>query len=131
MERFDIQFRAGRTVPGPQGRYFLLWPPKAGYFDARQFAQDALVSAPANALLLADPILAAPVEYLQAVEGWRPDIVVRFCCWSIDDELRANLGRPIALADVDPSIYPMERLREDYNIAPSGPIFVLSARGVQ
>jgi hypothetical protein len=127
MQRFDWQYRPGRYVPGPQGRYFLLWPPKRGYYDARVFAESALDSAPQDALLLADPILATPIQYLQSVEGRRPDVEVRYCCWTIEDELSADPGRPVVLADDDAAIYPIDRLRTEFEIVPQGPLFLLVA----
>ena len=39
---------------------------------------------------------------------------------------RPNTNRPIALADDDPGIYPIERLQRDYRIIPQEPIFVLA-----
>lgn len=127
MAHLGLAFRNGRPAPGPNSRYLLLWPPKAGYTDARIYAEAALASAPAGALLLADPILAAPLLYLQRTENTRPDVAVRYCCWDIDAVLQANTDRPIALADDDPTIYPIDRLRRDYRIDSQKPIFVLAA----
>ena len=125
MAYLGITFRQGRPAPGPNSRYLLLWPPKAGYTDARSYAEAALASAPAGALLLADPILAAPIQYLQRTENNRPDVTVRYCCWEIDAVLHAQMNRPIALADDDPDIYPIDHLQRDYRIVPQKPIFVL------
>ncbi|MGQ9765874.1 MAG: protein O-mannosyl-transferase family [Anaerolineae bacterium] len=125
MEQLGISFREGRYVPGPNSRYFILWPPKNGYYDARNYAEAALASAPANALLLADPVLATPMVYLQQVEGLRQDVTVRFCCWDIDQVLREEAERPLALADNWPEIYPIDRLQHDYRLSASGPIYVL------
>ena len=127
MAHLGLTFRQGRPAPGPNSRYLLLWPPKAGYTDARRYAEAALASAPADALLLADPSLAAPIQYLQRTENKRPDVTVRYCCWEIDAVLHAHTNRPIALADDDPSIYPMDRLQRDYRIVPQKPLFVLAA----
>ena len=127
MAHLGLTFRQGRPAPGPNSRYLLLWPPKAGYTDARSYAEAALASAPAGALLLADPSLAAPIQYLQRTENKRPDVTVRYCCWEIDAVLHAQTNRPIALADDDPSIYPMDRLQRDYRIVPQKPLFVLAA----
>ncbi len=128
MEQTGISFREGRYVPGPNSRYFVLWPPKNGYYDARNYAEAALSNAPANALLLADPLLATPVVYLQQVEGLRQDVTVRFCCWDIAQVLSEANGRPLALADVSPEIYPVDKLQLDYQLTVSGPIYVLTPR---
>lgn len=129
MGRFEIQFRDARYVPGPNSRYFLLWPPKANYYDARDYAEAALTSAPADALLLAEPMLASPMQFLQQAESLRPDVLVRFCCWDIEQTLAAESGRSIAIADVAPSIYPIDRLQREYEVVPHGPIYLLMLPG--
>ena len=120
------QSRDARRVPGPNGLYWLLWPPKANYFDARNYAEAALARAPVNAVLLADPVLASPMQYLQRIENVRPDVLIRFCCWDIEEILISRTGRPIVLADVSPTIYPIERLLKDYEIEPASPIYLLT-----
>ncbi|MFO7631547.1 MAG: DUF2723 domain-containing protein [Caldilinea sp.] len=126
MQESGFSFREGRYVPGPNSRYFVLWPPKVGYYDARVYAEAALSSAPANALFLADPLLATPMIYLQQVEGLRGDVTVRFCCWDMDEALATNMQRPLVLADVTPEIYPMIRLERDFFITQVGPIYMLT-----
>jgi hypothetical protein len=122
--RLGVQ-REARYVPGPNSRYFVLWPPKTNYYDARTFAESALNSAPPDALLLADPTLASPMFFLQQVERLRPDIRVRFCCWDIEQALTAGAGRPIALADNATAIYPIDQLQREYDIIPHGSIYLL------
>ncbi len=124
ISRSGVQ-RDARYVPGPNSRYFVLWPPKTNYYDARTFAESALNSAPPDALLLADPTLASPMLFLQQVERLRPDIRVRFCCWDIEQALAAETGRPVALADNVAAIYPIDRLQREYNILPHGSIYLL------
>ena len=118
-------------VPGPGARYFLLWPPKNGYDDTRVYAEAALTAAPQDSLILADPILAAPMMFLQRVEGDRPDVKVAYCCWDIDAVLADNVARPVALADLAPDIYPVERLRQTYDIQEKNPIYLLTPRLAQ
>ncbi len=125
MQQMGWQVREGRQVPGPNSRYFLLWPPKAGYFDARNYAEAALASAPDQALLLADPSLAAPIRFLQRTENTRSDVTVRFCCWDIESVLAENSQRPIALADSAAEIYPISRLQTEYQIIALAPIYLL------
>jgi hypothetical protein len=117
-----------RRVPGPNSRYWLLWPSKANYFDARNYASAALGRAPVNALLLADPVLASPMQYLQRVEGIRSDVSIRFCCWDLEQTLASETERPIALADIWPTIYPVERFSREYEIVPESPIYLLVPR---
>ena len=120
-----LTFRDTRRVPGPRAKTFFFWPPKSGYVDARVYAEEALEAAPREALVLADPILSSPLRFLQVVEGRRPDVTVRYCCWDIDEALAEATGRPVALADVAPGVYPIDRLREEYRIRQAGPIYVL------
>lgn len=126
VSRLDTQRQDVRYVPGPNSRYFVLWPPKTNYYDARAFAESALNDAPPDALLLADPMLASPMLFLQQVERVRPDVRVRFCCWDIEQALAAGAGRPIALADNAASVYPIDRLQQEYDIAPHGVIYLLT-----
>ncbi len=120
-----ITFRDTRHVPGPQGRYFFLWPSLAGYIDARVYAERTLEQAPPGALLLADPILASPLRFLQFVEGMRQDVDVRYCCWDIEAVLSSQPDRPIVLADIDERIYPMDWLQEEYRIALLESVYLL------
>ncbi|MEA3377703.1 MAG: DUF2723 domain-containing protein [Chloroflexota bacterium] len=119
-------FRDTRRVPGGGSKYFFLWPPKMGYQDARIYAEEALEAAPQNCVILADPILRPPLQFLQVVGGKRPDVTLRYCCWDIDDALAEAEGRPVALADVAPEVYPVEHLRNEYDIRPQGPIYLLT-----
>ncbi len=126
MAHFGLEFREGRKVPGAGSRYFLLWPPKTGYYDTRIYAEAALASAPVGALLLADPVLATPMQYLQGAENVRTDVTVRFCCWDMESALTDNTGRPIALADLAPEVYPVSQLRGKYDIVMRPPIYLLT-----
>jgi hypothetical protein len=120
-----ITFRDSRHVPGPKGKYFFLWPPKAGYDDPRVYAEKTLDILPLNAVLLTDPILANTLLFLQKVEGVRTDVTVRYCCWDIETVLEEAGERPLALADAAPEIYPIEQLSEEYEIKPLGSVYLL------
>jgi hypothetical protein len=123
-----ITIRDARRVPGPNSSYFFLWPPKAGYDDARAFAIAALDAAPDRAVLLADPTLASPMQFLQEVEGVRPDVTVRYCCWDIEGALAEAGDRPVALGDLATEIYPVAWLEEHFQISRRGPIYLLEKR---
>ena len=123
-----ITIRDARRVPGPNSSYFFLWPAKAGYDDARAFAIAALDAAPDRAVLLADPTLASPMQFLQEVEGLRPDVTVRYCCWDIEGALAEAGERPVALGDLAAEIYPVAWLEQEYQLSPRGPIHVLEKR---
>jgi hypothetical protein len=128
MEEFGIRFRDDRRVPGPNGRYFLLWPPKNGYYDARVFAEGALAAVQPNGIMLADPILAAPMRFLQQMEGVRLDVSVHDCCQDAPEVLATSGERSVALADVTPDIYPIALLQQEYEIVPAPPIYMLTRR---
>lgn len=123
-----FSFRDTRHVPGPEGRYFFLWPAKTGYTDPRNYAEAVLRQAPAGAVLLADPILASPVRFLQVVEGVRDDVEVYYCCWDIEHILAAREGRPFLLADTAPEIYPLAWLQERFIIEQRKPIYFLNKK---
>lgn len=120
-----ITFRDNRHVPGPKGKYFFLWPPKNGYYDPRLYAEAVLDTAPKGTFLLAEPVLASPIRFLQVVEGRRPDVILHYCCWDIQSVLAQAEGRPIAIADVYPDVYPMDWIRQHYQVIPFGPIYIL------
>ena len=124
-----ITIRDAQRVPGPNSSYFFLWPPKAGYYDARAFAVAALNAAPDHALLLADPTLASPIQFLQEVERVRPDVTVRYCCWDIEEALAEAEGRPIAFATLDPPPRFIARLQQQHQIRSQEPIYLLEKQG--
>lgn len=123
-----ITFRDTRHVPGKMGAYFFLWPPKVWYNDSRNFALNVLYSAPSNALILADPVLYSPVAFVRDVEGLRADVRLRFCCWDIDAALREAGGRPVALVDLTPEIYPVAWLQAHYRLVSCGMLTCLAPR---
>ena len=125
MVERGLTFRDTRHVPGPGGKYFFLWPPKSGYYDPRRYAEAVLDVTPERAILLADPILASPIRFLQVVERRRPDITLRYCCWDIQSVLAEVKGQTVAIADIYPGIYPVDWLRQNYAIIPQGPIYIL------
>lgn len=128
MQKANFTFRKGRYVPGPNSRYFVLWPPKSGYYDARDYAEAVLARMPQNGVLLADPILATPIVFLQNVEGLRRDVSVLYCCWEIESIIQAHREQPLALADIYPEIYPVSRLTKDFIILSDGPIYKLTPK---
>lgn len=120
-----ITFRDSRHVPGPGGKYFFLWPPKNGYYDPRLYAEAVLNAVPEGTFFLAEPALVSPIRFLQVVEGRRPDVTLRYCCWDIQSALTGAKGRPVAIADVYPGVYPVEWIRQYYRVIPYGPVYLL------
>jgi len=123
-----LSFRSTWHVPGPKGDLFFLWPSKAGYWDPRVYAETALEAMPPNGLLLSDYILAPPLYFVQEVEGMRPDVTVRHRGWGFDTVLQEARVRPVALADVNPQVYPVEEIRKSFDMVRRGPIYLLVAR---
>ncbi|MBC7223609.1 MAG: DUF2723 domain-containing protein, partial [Anaerolineae bacterium] len=120
-----------RQVPGRDPWRFFLWPPKAGTWGARTYGEAALGQAAPGALILADWTLQAPLEYLQDVEGMRPDVAV-VGTGDLDVPQAAFLRqacrtRPCYLADVHP-YYDLAAIGEDFAWVPEGVLYRLVPR---
>jgi hypothetical protein len=121
-----ITFREARHVPGPNSRYYFLWPPKTGYTDTRQYAEETMASLPADAVLYADHVLIAPLIFLQRVEGIRPDVTLEVCCGEgLVADVEGGSERPLAIADVTPGIYPIQWLQKSHDIVPQGSVYLV------
>jgi hypothetical protein len=93
--------------------------------STRTYARALLSAAPPNALILAAWHWTSPLQYLQRVEGLRPDIEVRYVFphgvslaqnWA--DEISANLARrPVVVT----SFYEPEYAALPYRFMPLGP----------
>ena len=123
-----ISVRDTHWVPGRNAKYFFLWPPKNGYDDPRVFAEDALKETPPGALLLVDHILAAPIVFLQATEGVRPDVSIEYCCGDLQATLATHDKQTVALAVVNPERQLTDRIRRDYRVENRGPILLFYRR---
>jgi hypothetical protein len=118
-----------RNLPGRQASSFFLWPPKRGYHGARQFAEAALDVLPANALLVSDWTITAPLHYLQDVEGQRRDVLLVQVDSSVMQTVRENTGRrPLFLANADPRYYPMDEIEQLFQVQAVGSMFALVPR---
>jgi len=120
-----FSFRDGVRVPGPAGKTFFLWPAKNGYTDPREYAEEVLRVAPPDAVVLAEPILASPLRFLQYVEGVRQDVEVRYCCWEIEQLLAEGGTRPFAAAVMDVNVYAADWL-QNHAVQPLGNIWLIS-----
>lgn len=120
-----------RQVPGRDPWRFFLWPPKRGEWGARAYGEAALGSAAPGALILADWTLQAPLEYLQDVEGTRPDVaVVGTGDLKVPQAAflrQACRARPCYLADVHP-YYDLAAIGEDFAWVPEGVLYRLVPR---
>lgn len=96
----DVAYRDESAI------FFAPWG--AGAHPARTYVEDVGTAVEGNALLLGDFTLLTPLQYAQAVEGWRPDVTL----FSVDHRTEAEigaeidralgLGRPVSL--LEPSL---------------------------
>jgi hypothetical protein len=118
-----------RNLPGRQASSFFLWPPKRGYQGTRQFAEAAFDVLPADALLVTDWTITAPLRYLQDVEGQRRDVLVVEVDSFVMQTVSENVGRrPLFLANADPRYYPMGEIGQQFQVQAVGSIFALVPR---
>jgi hypothetical protein len=118
-----------RNLPGRQASSFFLWPSKRGYHGTRQFAEAAFDMLPADALLVTDWTIAAPLRYLQDVEGLRRDVLLVQVDSFVMQTVRENIGRrPLFLANADPRYYPIDELEQQFHVQAIGSIFALVPR---
>ncbi len=118
-----------RDFPGRPALEYHLWPPKNGYYGARQFAERALDTVPSGGIIIADFALAAPMWYLQQVEGFHPDV------WVTDPYPEQQLPlilqnyrtRPVFLAHTE-RYYDMAGISQYFDVLPVGPIYRLASR---
>ncbi len=129
VERVAPGVIPSRDLPGRRASTFFLWPPKRGYLGARQFAQDSLNLLPADAILITDWTIFAPLQYLQDVEGLRRDVLVVQVDPAGLRTVRENQGRrPLFLANADPRYYPMDELNTRFRLQPVGQVWELRWR---
>ena len=133
LTRLAPNLMGARDLPGRPANIFFLWPSKRGYTGARWYAETVLDLLPPDAILMVDHTPNTPIQYLRAVEGRRPDVVVVYAGAGAVSVFRQNVGRrPLFLADDDPRYYPIAELTESSRLDPVGPIFeVLPNEGNQ
>lgn len=67
-----------------------------------------------------------PIQYLQAVEGRRPDVRLVFASARGAQVFRLAKGRsPLFLANADPRYYSIAELTEFFDLESVGPVFRL------
>jgi len=120
-----LTFRESWHVPGEGGEYFFLWPPKRGYYAPRVYAEEVFDVLPEGAKLLAEPILASPLQFMQIVEGRRPDIAIEYCCWNIREVLEGAGNRPVAVTELRVDSHTTDWIRRNYDLIRRGPIYLL------
>jgi hypothetical protein len=124
---------AMRDLAWRDGWRFFLWPPKNDAWGARTFAESALEGAAEGALILADWTLQAPLEYLQDVEGWRPDLEI-VGTGDIDSPQAVYLdaqcrSRTCYLADTN-QYYDLVGIGQAFDLVPAGALHRLEPLAV-
>lgn len=100
-----------------------------------EFTRDVLIQAPPNAVILAHWHWATPLWYLQQVEGWRPDVSVRYVfprgasyAQNWVDDARAELpARPVIVTSFFKPEYAASGLRFAPLATPHFPAWQVSA----
>jgi hypothetical protein len=98
---------AVRDIPYRDEAAYLLTPWKGPSSTARRYIEDAGATLALGALVLGDFTLLTPLQYAQAIEGWRPDVAL----YTVDHEDQATIsaeveralghGRPVYLLAPD------------------------------
>lgn len=112
LETVNLPFPNIRQLPGREPRSYFLWPAKNSYFGAAEYGRSALSTLPPASVLLADHTPYETLNYLQTVEGMRPDVTI------LKIEPHHDLGavveryekRPVYLADENPAYYNLPSL---------------------
>lgn len=125
-----------RSIPyRDNNRYFFL-PDKSGYYGADRYGREVLTMLPANAVILVDFTPGAVLQYLQLVEGRRPDVLIigievfpvgRLAHESVNKYFGQ---RPMYVTDYRtyPQYFAIERLSEGYEFVPKGFVFLLGKK---
>ncbi len=126
LERLAPRLIYARDLPGRAANHFFLWPPKRSYVGARWFAETTMGLLPPEAIIIADWTPFTPLQYLQDVEGQRPDVLIVQPDSRGMQIVRENGGqRPLFLANADPRYYPVTELADHYHLEPVGHIYAL------
>ena len=124
--RYGIELVKAKTIPYRDNQTYFLNPNKRGYDGARRFGEEALRSAPPNAVVFADYTPFAVLRYLQLVEGLRQDVQLLFppttgdrvpVRWVTDE---TGASRPTYLASLSLDYYDFSALNHAYDLVPAG-----------
>jgi hypothetical protein len=126
----NINLLSVRTVPFRDNNLFFLYPPKNGYYGARDFGETVMKILPDNAAILADWLPQQTLLYFQEVELRRKDIIIGGTyvqegqlAWLV----RQSQTHSVFIADNDYH-YDIEAIIKIFDIKPYGPIFLLEKK---
>ena len=126
-----------RTLPYRDTALYFFLPDKSSYFGAARYGRGVLEILPPHSVVLADFITGVVLEYLQTVEGFRPDVTI------VRIENRPPGKRPleavnqysgqrqIYLTDYrdHTQYFAVETLSREYEFVPDGLLFLLRKKG--
>ena len=126
-----IQLLSVRRLPNRDNNTFFLYPPKNGYYGAREFGETAMRDLPANAAVLADWLPLQTLRYLQVVEGQRPDVDLAEIYAGRGEQvqwlLAQSQARPVFIAGTG-RYYDLAEIERYFRVEPFGPIYRLEQR---
>jgi hypothetical protein len=132
VKTLDIDLVQARKIPVFRDNdWYFLFPPKNGYYGARDYAFEALQSVQPSSVILSDYTLYQPLKYVQIVEHVRQDVIIERCFPSVIlTQVAQNIDvRPVYLAALEPpDLYQIDSLQLSYTFVPNGPIFEVRKR---
>ena len=128
LNQFGVTLLAARDLPGRDNNLFFLYPPKNGYYGARDYGETVLRVLPPDAAVLADWLPLQTLLYLQQVEGLRPDVLLVEAHVGRGEQLpwliEQSRTRPVFIADNE-RYYDMEEINQLFEVSSFGPIYKL------
>lgn len=119
-----------RELPGRDNLRYVLAPWKHQETGARPFGEGILRALPAGSQLFADYSIWTILNYLQVVEGARPDVRIYNLTETLDDlgfiQQHAE-GEALYLADTN-RYYDMAAIKEAFEVVEAGPVYRLVRR---
>ena len=130
LNKLDINLLSVRTLPYRDNNLFFLYPPKNGYYGARNFGETVMKILPPNAAILADWLPQQTLLYFQEIELMRKDILIAGTyiqegqlAWLVEQ----SESRPVFMAYNDYH-YDIKTIAQVFDIKPFGPIFILEKK---
>ena len=116
-----------RSLPGRDNLTYVLWPWKQNETGARPFGEGILAALPPGSQLFADYSIWTVVNYLQVVDGERPDVTI-YNLTDAGDQLQFIQqhagGAPLYLADVN-RYYQLDAIETRFEVVPAGAVYKL------
>jgi hypothetical protein len=128
LNELDVNPLGVRSLSGRDANEFFLWPSKRGYLGARRYGEEVLSILPADSVLLVDWSPLECLEYLQAVEGLRPDVTLTQIYAGQGKQipylLQQSATRPVLIGGTE-QYYDIVEIREHFDVRPLGPVYLL------